>query len=113
MLGHRSLQSELQPLDQEIEKTFRTTRSRNIVECGEPNPPHQLKECFTLSSYTYSSCIQVPPTEASQYEIKSNIIQMLFSFYGLSNEDPYKHLDEFLGYVPLSKSRIFLMILLG
>ena len=32
----------------------------------------------------------------TQYEIKSSTIQMLPSFYGLSNEDPYKHLDEFI-----------------
>ena len=38
----------------------------------------------------------MPPVEAAQYEIKSSIIQMLPSFYGLTNEDPYKHLDEFL-----------------
>ena len=34
--------------------------------------------------------------EVAQYEIKFSIIQMLPSFYGLTNEDPYKHLDEFL-----------------
>ena len=38
----------------------------------------------------------MPPVEAAQYEIKSSTIQMLPSFYGLTNEDPYKHLDEFL-----------------
>jgi hypothetical protein len=32
----------------------------------------------------------------ANYEIKSNTIQMLPSFYGLNNEDPYKHIDEFL-----------------
>jgi hypothetical protein len=32
----------------------------------------------------------------TNYEIKSSIIQMLSSFYGLNNEDPYKHIDEFL-----------------
>ena len=62
----------------------------------ENDPPKQLKEYFTPSTYTYSPCIQVPPVEATQYEIKSSIIQMLPSFYGLSNEDPYKHLEEFL-----------------
>ena len=38
----------------------------------------------------------MPPVEATQYEIKSSTIQMLPSFYGLTNEDPYKHLDKFL-----------------
>ena len=34
--------------------------------------------------------------QALHYEIKSSIIQMLPSHYGLSNEDPYRHIDEFL-----------------
>lgn len=32
----------------------------------------------------------------ANYEIKSSIIQMLPSLYGLNNEDPYQHIDEFL-----------------
>ena len=96
MLGRRSLKSDLQPLDKELEKTLRTIRVRNMAAPGEANPPRSLREYFTPSSYTYSPCIQAPPVEATQYEIKSSIIQMLPSFYELSNEDPYKHLDEFL-----------------
>ena len=38
----------------------------------------------------------MPPVEAVQYEIKSSVIQMLPSLYGLTNEDPYRHLDKFL-----------------
>ena len=37
----------------------------------------------------------MPPIEVVQYEIKSSIIQMLPSFYGLSSKDPYQYLDEF------------------
>ena len=96
MLGRRSLKPDLQPLDEELEKTLRTIRVKNMAAPGEANPPCSLREYFTPSSYTYSPCIQAPPVEATQYEIKSSIIQMLPSFYGLSNEDPYKHLDEFL-----------------
>ena len=94
MLGHRSLRLELQPLDPEIERTIKVSHSWIIAAPNESNPLCQLKEYFT-PSYTYSPCIQVPPVEAIQYKIKSNIIQILPSFYGLSNEDPYKHLDEF------------------
>jgi hypothetical protein len=55
-----------------------------------------LKDHYVPSRYTPSSCLQLPNITAAQYEIKSSIIQMLLSFYGLSNEDPYKHLDEFI-----------------
>lgn len=96
MQGRRSQQLDLHPLDEEIERTIRTIRARNMVAPNEANPPRQLREYFTSSSYTYSPCIQAPPVEATQYEIKSSIIQMLSSFYGLSNKDLYKYLNEFL-----------------
>ena len=51
---------------------------------------------YVPSTYTSPSCLQLPNVTAAHYELKSSIIQMLPSFYGLSNEDPYKHLDEFL-----------------
>ncbi|GAV71185.1 hypothetical protein CFOL_v3_14679 [Cephalotus follicularis] len=55
-----------------------------------------LIEHFTPRAYTTASCIRVPTVQAAQYEIKSSIIQMLPSFYGLANEEPYKHLNEFI-----------------
>ena len=58
--------------------------------------PKSLKDYFIPNQYQPSSCIQLPQHQAVQYEIKSSTIQMLPSFYGNTNEDPYKHLDEFL-----------------
>jgi hypothetical protein len=55
-----------------------------------------LRDRYVPSTYTSPSCLQLPNVTAAHYEIKSSIIQMLPSFYGLDNEDPYKHLDEFL-----------------
>ena len=59
-------------------------------------PPKQMKEYFILSTYNPSTCIHLLDIPASHYEIKSTTIQMLPSFYGNTNEDPYKYLDEFL-----------------
>ena len=56
----------------------------------------RLRDHFTPTTYAPTLCINMPQIGATHYEIKSSIIQMLPSFYGLSNEDPYKHLDEFL-----------------
>ena len=75
---------------------------------NETNQPHQLKEYITPSQYTYCPYIQVPPVEATQYEIKSSMIQMLPSFHGLANEDHYKHLDEFLEICSTVKIQYFL-----
>ena len=68
---------------------------RSIV--GNPRePPRQIKKYFIPSTYNLSTCIHLLDIPASHYEIKSITIQMLPSFYGNKNEDPYKHLDEFL-----------------
>jgi hypothetical protein len=55
-----------------------------------------LRDHYVPSTYTSPSCLQLPNVTAAHYELKSSIIQMLPSFYGLNNEDPYKHLDKFL-----------------
>ena len=51
---------------------------------------------FIPSIYNPSTYIHLPDIPASYYEIKSTTIQMLPSFHGNTNENPYKHLDEFL-----------------
>jgi hypothetical protein len=62
----------------------------------EKNRVILLRDHYVPSTYTPSSCLRLPNITATQYEIKSSTIQMLPSFYGLNNEDPYKHLDEFI-----------------
>ena len=96
MLGRRSLESELIPLDTEIDRTYRASKSLTMEPNQDTGAPRQLREYFTPSKYTDSPCIQIPTIEAIQYEINSSVIQMLPSFYGLTNEDPYKRLDKFL-----------------
>ena len=96
MLGHRSLESKHIPLDPKIDRTCRANKSFTIEPNRDTDAPRQPREYFIPSKYTYSPCIQMPPVEAIQYEIRSSVIQMLPSFYRLANEDPYKHLDEFL-----------------
>jgi len=55
-----------------------------------------MKEYFTPFTYTSDSCIRIFNTSVSYDKIKSSVIQLLSSFHGPTNEDPYKHLDEFL-----------------
>ena len=59
-------------------------------------PSNKMKEYFISSTYNLSTYIHLSDIPASYYKIKSTIIQMLPSFYGNTNEDPNKHLDEFL-----------------
>ena len=67
-----------------------------VMDQDHHEQPRPLKDYFIPNQYQPSSCIQLPQHQAVQYEIKSSTIQMLPSFYGNTNEDPYKHLDEFL-----------------
>ena len=70
-------------------------------------PPKQMKEYFISSTYNPSTCIHLPNIFASHYEIKSTTIQIFPSFYGNTNEDPYKHLDEFLKIYSMVKIQNF------
>ena len=101
MQGRRSLNPKLIDPIPEIERFFHQAKRNQIINnpdlmANNPEPPKTMKEYFIPSNYNPSSCIQLPQTQAIQYEIKSSTIQMLPSFYGNTNEDPYKHIDEFL-----------------
>ena len=61
-----------------------------------PPPLKAFKEHYTPSKYASPSCIQLPAVQAAQYEIKPSTISLIPSFYGLNNEDPYNHIDNFL-----------------
>ncbi|XP_058198357.1 uncharacterized protein LOC131313877 [Rhododendron vialii] len=74
---------------------------------AERQDPPSLKSHFIPTSYTPSSCIQLPATTATHYEIDPNMIQMLPSFYGKEQEDPYRHLNEFIEICSLVKIQDF------
>jgi len=38
----------------------------------------------------------LPATNATHFDLKPNVIQILPTFNGLENEDPYAHVKEFL-----------------
>ena len=95
MQGQRSLDPELvEPIEDPEYLIRRAQRSATMVENQQMTRP--LREYFVPNTYTPASCITRPDVGANHFEIKASVIQMLHSFYGLSNEDPYRHLDEFL-----------------
>ncbi|KAL6551317.1 hypothetical protein OROMI_021805 [Orobanche minor] len=55
-----------------------------------------LIEYFSPVTANSPSCIVLPTTNATHFELKPSIIQLLPSFYGLEREDPYMHVKEFL-----------------
>ncbi|KAM6567243.1 hypothetical protein CsatA_026371 [Cannabis sativa] len=78
----------------EIESVF---EKLSIME-QEPNIAQEktLLEYFSPISSNAPSCIVLPTTNATHFELKPSIIQLLPSFYGLEREDPYMHVKDFL-----------------
>ena len=58
--------------------------------------PKTLKELFSPISNNPPSCIILPETTASHFELKPHIINLLPNFHGMEKEDPYMHVKDFL-----------------
>jgi hypothetical protein len=114
MFGRRSQKPDLIPLNQDIGKRRRVKSETDLLSMGDvenganppgggANPPGggaaplaPLHTHFLPSSYAAPSCIQLPPFTATHYEIKTSILNALPNFHGLTKEDPYQHIDEFI-----------------
>jgi hypothetical protein len=104
MFGRRSLSLPIFSYDPNLERISRRSRSKRNSRLrahskspmAEEPKPVLLRDHYVPSTYTPTSSLQLPDITAAHFEIKSGFIQMLPLFYGLSTEDPYKHLDEFI-----------------
>ncbi|CAN6456081.1 unnamed protein product [Victoria cruziana] len=109
MNGRRSLKQPHTPLVPELQRQFRQRKAKSKAETeaemGEAVPPagqqevpapRLLREFFIPSEFDRGSGGVGPLVGPTQYEIKAATINMLPSFHGLANEDPYRHLDMFL-----------------
>jgi hypothetical protein len=54
-----------------------------------------LRELFAPIATSSHSCIVLPPTNATYYDLKPHVIQMLPSFHSLDHENPYSHVKKF------------------
>jgi hypothetical protein len=120
MLGRRSLNLDLTSLDPEIERTLRR-RLRNSVEMGDnmhagENERHRgenvdhirsLRDLFAPVATNSPSCIMLPPTNATHFDLKPHVIQLLQSFHGLDLENPYSHVKKFKDIYATFKFKIF------
>jgi hypothetical protein len=122
MHGQRSLNLKLTPLDPDLERNLRRSL-RTRVEMGdnqrnvnvEEHEDYQdararngeqrraydvdfttsLRELFAPVATSSHSCIVLLRTNATHYDLKPHVIQMLLSFYGLYHENPYSHVKKF------------------
>ena len=67
-------------------------------ELGEPlvSEERSLREYFLPVTPSHPSCIVLPPTRATHFELKPSVIQLIPSFHRLNREDPYMHVKDFL-----------------
>jgi hypothetical protein len=114
----RSLNVELIPLDPDLERNFRRA-CRSSFEMGdnvrnEHGKEHEeyqdaraghveqiqaydmdfttsLWELFAPVVTSFHSCIVLSPTNATHFDLKPHVIQLLPSFPGLDHESPYSH----------------------
>ena len=67
-----------------------------------------LRDLFAPIATSSHSCIVLPPTNATHFNMKPHVIQLLPSFHGLDHENPYGHVKKFKDIAPHSNSRTFL-----
>ena len=96
MHGRRSLLPNLEPVDFELEKTLRTHKHvKNTMDWQQAPPERPFKDYFSPLSNLSTSCIRYPNVAARSFELKPSVLNCLPTFYGLENEDPYNHLNDF------------------
>ena len=122
MHGRRSLNVELIPLDPNLERNFRRAHRSSFEmgdnvrnEHGEEHEEYQdararyveqiqaydvdfitsLMELFAPVATNSHSCIVLPSTNATHFDLKPHVIQVLPSFHGLDHESPYGHNKNF------------------
>ena len=122
MLGQRSQNLALIPLDLDLERNLRRS-CRTPVEKGEnqrnahqeenmeyhdarPENEEQVRawnvdfttsllELYTSIATSSHSCVVLPPTNATHFDLNPHVIQLLPSFHGLDHENPYGHVKTF------------------
>jgi hypothetical protein len=134
MHGLQSLNLELIPLDPDLERNIRRARRahaemeanpRNANEeeqedyqdakagNGEQRQAYDVdftmsfRELFAPVTISSHSCIVLPPTNATHYDLKLHVIQMLPSFYDLDHENPYSHVKKFKNICATTKFQNF------
>jgi hypothetical protein len=95
--------------EQEENEEFQDARAGN-KECRrayELDFTSSLWELFAPTAVSSYSCIVLPPTNATHYDLKPHVIQMLPSFYGLDHENPYSHVKKFRSITATTKFQNF------
>jgi hypothetical protein len=85
----------------------------NVEQLEQPraeNVDHtrSLRDLFAPIATNSTSCIVLPPTNATHFDLKLHVIQLLPSFHGLDLENPYSHVKKFKDICATFKFQNFL-----
>ena len=102
MHGRMSLLPNLEPINLELEKTLRThkhvvIKGKTEMDLQQQPPPQEMlfKDYFSPLANLSTSCIRYSNVAIRSFELKPSVLNCLPTFYGLENEDPYNHLNDF------------------
>ena len=87
----------------------RSMKSTKMPELGTWSKDFttSLRELFALVVTSSHSCIVLPPTNATHFDLKPHVIQLLPSFNGLDHENPYAHVKKFRNICATTKFQNF------
>jgi hypothetical protein len=76
---------------------YQDARARNEeqVRAWDVDFTTSLQELFAPVVTSSHLCIVLPPTNATHFDLKPHVIQLLPLFYGLDHENPYGHVKKF------------------
>jgi hypothetical protein len=86
----------LRNANQEENMEYQDARAENDEQVRAWNVDFttSLWELFAPVVTSSASCIVLPPTNATHFDLKRHVIQLLPSFYGLDHENPYSHVKK-------------------
>jgi hypothetical protein len=105
----RMEEHEQNPRNEEEHEEYQDARGGN----GENRRGYELDftmslwELFAPTTVSSHLCIVIPPTNATHYDLKTHMIQMLPCFYGLEHENPYSHVKKFRSITAITKFQNF------
>ena len=86
---------------------------RSKLESGTWNVDFttSLRELFAHVATSSHSCIVLPPTNATHFDLKLHVIQLVLAFYGLDHENPYSHVKKYRDICATTKFQNFSEVL--
>ena len=89
---------------------YQDAREENVKQIRAYNVDFitSLRELFAPVATNSHSCIVLPPTNATHFDLKPHVIQLLLSLHGLDHESHYGHVKTFKDICATFKFQNFL-----